>query len=500
MTVTQTQTQTKTADAPSTSTTELALLDQVLAATTYERDDDTIRRALGLVFEQAVNRPERSLPRPLFDEIALAVAAIDDGINAQLNEIVHDPEYQRLEGTWSGVCDLVEKAETPDVRFRLLHATLDDLETDRTQSGGDLHASHLYDVAVRREFGTIGGMPNEAMIFAYEFGPANLPLMSHLGKVAQGGQAMLYAGASPQLLGLDSWAKLPRNPSEVRQLGAAEALASWRDLRGEDHVRHLNLVGPRDVARAPYNSLPKTHSESNNAPGAEFFNEDISGPNDAKVLYRNGVFTYATCLALAEGRNGLPCGCTGRSSGGSVKGRPRVRLPADANRYQITEVQVDDALEKVLAELGMIVPVHVKGTSELVYYDAVSAFCPPEMSDPSSAADQRLSADTQAFAVTCRFGQYMRVMLRDTLGGFLTGEEIEASLNDWLMRYKLGTPESAGPVLRAQRPLRDGKVQVTPVVGHPGHYELLLTLTPHYRVKSVQVYLKLQAETRNQQQ
>ena len=51
---------------------------------------------------------DRNLTRT-FDK---AVAAIDAKMSAQLNAIMHDPKFLKLEGSWRGLHYLVQNSET----------------------------------------------------------------------------------------------------------------------------------------------------------------------------------------------------------------------------------------------------------------------------------------------------------------------------------------------------------------------------------------------------
>ena len=46
--------------------------------------------------------------------IKARIAQIDALISKQLNEIMHRPSFQRLEGTWRGLSYLVDQRETSD--------------------------------------------------------------------------------------------------------------------------------------------------------------------------------------------------------------------------------------------------------------------------------------------------------------------------------------------------------------------------------------------------
>jgi type VI secretion system protein ImpC len=59
------------------------------------------------------------------------IAELDDLISAQLNEILHHEEFQKMEGAWSGLNHLVMNTETSTrLKIRLLPVTRDELQKD----------------------------------------------------------------------------------------------------------------------------------------------------------------------------------------------------------------------------------------------------------------------------------------------------------------------------------------------------------------------------------
>jgi type VI secretion system protein ImpC len=59
------------------------------------------------------------------------IAQIDQLLSAQLNEIVHAPEFQKLEGTWRGLHYLLSESETSEMlKIKLLNVDKKDLLKD----------------------------------------------------------------------------------------------------------------------------------------------------------------------------------------------------------------------------------------------------------------------------------------------------------------------------------------------------------------------------------
>ena len=88
------------AAAGATTTESLGLLDQVVSATKQTEPDRAQDLVKNLV-EQALAGTvtfDKNLTRT-FDR---AIAAIDAKVSAQLNAIMHDPKFVKLEGSWRG--------------------------------------------------------------------------------------------------------------------------------------------------------------------------------------------------------------------------------------------------------------------------------------------------------------------------------------------------------------------------------------------------------------
>ena len=104
------------------------------------------------VMPRAVEKPRRDeLVRSLVEEslkgtvqfdknisvtITRAIAAIDAAMSRQLSEIIHHPDYQKLEGSWRGLHHLVMNSETgADLKIRDEHRQAGTLQRSR-QGGG----------------------------------------------------------------------------------------------------------------------------------------------------------------------------------------------------------------------------------------------------------------------------------------------------------------------------------------------------------------------------
>src|SRR5258708_5635733 len=97
-----------------TETSELGLLDQIVEqgrmgkdATAKERGKDLVKEFVTQVLDgsMTVSKDAESM-------INARIAQIDHLLSIQLNQILHHPSFQKLEGTWRGLKYLMDGTET----------------------------------------------------------------------------------------------------------------------------------------------------------------------------------------------------------------------------------------------------------------------------------------------------------------------------------------------------------------------------------------------------
>jgi len=93
------------AQAAETQTTEVSLLDQIVAQGRFGKDTQAQERGKDMVkeFVNQVLDGKMTLSRDAEASIGVRIAEIDRLISLQLNEVLHHPSFQKLEGTWRGI-------------------------------------------------------------------------------------------------------------------------------------------------------------------------------------------------------------------------------------------------------------------------------------------------------------------------------------------------------------------------------------------------------------
>src|SRR5438270_14040029 len=93
---------------------ELNLLDKIVDEGRLGRDAAAKERGKDLVknFVNEVLKGTVTIASDTEAMINARIAQIDALISAQLNEVLHHPDFQKLEGTWRGLSYLMKNSET----------------------------------------------------------------------------------------------------------------------------------------------------------------------------------------------------------------------------------------------------------------------------------------------------------------------------------------------------------------------------------------------------
>ena len=112
---------------------EQSLLDQIVAQGRFNRDASTMERGRDMVkeFIAQVLDGQLTLSRDAEASIQARIAQIDKLISLQLNEVLHYPAFQKLEGTWRGIKYLMDQSETSEMlKIKVLNVSKRELLKD----------------------------------------------------------------------------------------------------------------------------------------------------------------------------------------------------------------------------------------------------------------------------------------------------------------------------------------------------------------------------------
>src|SRR5436309_4903039 len=114
-----------------------SLLDQIVAKGKMARDEKQKSRAKDLVgeFVHQILDEGMTVSRDTLAMIQAQIARIDELLSKQLNEVLHHPDFQKLEASWRGLHYFVMNTETSTrLKLRLLCATKAEVFKDLDQA------------------------------------------------------------------------------------------------------------------------------------------------------------------------------------------------------------------------------------------------------------------------------------------------------------------------------------------------------------------------------
>ena len=471
---------------------EGSLLDQIIQKGKLARDAEQKPRAKDLVgeFVHQILDEGMTVSRDTMAMIQAQIARIDELLSNQLNEILHHPDFQKLEASWRGLHYLVMNTETSTrLKLRLMCASKAEIFKDLDQAI-EFDQSQLFKKIYEEEYGTFGGFPFSMIVGDYEFGrhPQDMALLEKLSGVAAAAHAPFVSAASSRLFDMDSFTELG-NPRDLAKIMESTELIKWRSFQQTEDSRYVTLVLPHILLRLPYGP--------NTVPTEEFnFVEDTDGRNHSKYLWGNAAWALTQRITNAFALYGWCAAIRGVEGGGMVQGLPTHTFKTDEGDIALkcpTEIAITDRREKELDTLGFVALCHCKGTDYAAFFGGQTTQKPKQYDTDSANANARISARLPYLLAASRFAHYLKVICRDKIGSFQTKDTLSQFLNRWMGMYVLGT-DDAGQELKGQFPLREARVDVFDVGGKPGAYRAVAFLRPHFQLEELTASIRLVAE------
>ena len=486
------ETQTAAAGAATTETQPATLLDQILVQGKLARDESQRSYARDLVdeFVNSVLAEGGTVRGDAVATINDRIAEIDDLISAQLNEVLHHADFQRLESSWRGFAYLVFNTETSTrLKLRLLNVTKPELLKD-LEKAVEFDQSILFKKVYEDEYGTFGGLPFSTLVGDYEFSrhPQDMALIEKISNVAAAAHAPFIAGAAPLLFDMASFTEIGV-PRDLAKIFESAELIKWRSFRASEDSRYVTLCLPRVLLRLPYG--PKTTPVE----GVGFV-EDTDGRDHSKYLWGNPAWILAQRITNAFALYGWTAAIRGVEGGSKVEGLPTHTFRTDEGDIALkcpTEIAITDRREKELNDLGFVALVHCKNTDYAAFFGGHTTNQPKLYNTAAANANSRLSAMLPYVLNASRFAHYIKVIMRDKVGRFMTRDNVQVYLNNWLVGYILAK-DDAGQDIKAEYPLRDARVDVTDVPGKPGSYKATVFLRPHFQLEELTASIRLVAD------
>ncbi|AKJ28871.1 EvpB family type VI secretion protein [Caldimonas brevitalea] len=448
-----------------------------------------VEQAVQTLAQQALSQT-KLIGNDVVKSIEAMIAEIDKKLSDQINLILHNPDFQKLEGAWRGLHYLVNNTETDEqLKIRVMNISKVDLgKTLKRYKGTAWDQSPIFKRVYEEEYGQFGGEPFGCMVGDYFFdhSPPDVELLGEMSKVCAAAHMPFISGASPTTMQMETWQELA-NPRDLTKIFTTPEYAAWRSLRESDDSRYIGLAMPRFLSRLPYGARTN--------PVEEFdFEEDTGAADHHKYTWANAAYAMATNINRSFKEFGWCSRIRGIESGGAVEGLPAHTFPTDDGGVDMkcpTEIAISDRREAELAKNGYMPLVHRKNSDFAAFIGAQSLQKPAEYDDPDATANANLAARLPYLFATCRFAHYLKCIVRDKIGSFKERDDMQLWLQNWITQYVDGDPAHSSESTKARKPLAAAEVVVEEVEGNPGYYTSKFFLRPHYQLEGLTVSLRL---------
>jgi type VI secretion system protein ImpC len=454
-----------------------------------DRARTEVQSAVRTLAEQALSGVSLSSADAVTN-IKAIIAELDAKLSDQVNEIIHQEEFQDLESAWRGLHHLVNNSETDQMlKIRVMNISKKELsKTLKRFKGTAWDQSPIFKKIYEQEFGQLGGEPFGCLVGDYYFdhSPPDVELLQEVAQIAAAAHAPFISSTAPSLFQMESWQELS-NPRDLTKIFSTPEYASWRSFRESEDARYVGLTMPRFLARRPYGAKSD--------PVEEFdFEEDTAGGDADNFTWANSAYAMAVNINRSFKQYGWCSRIRGIESGGAVLGLPTHTFPTDDGGVDMTcptEIAISDRREAELAKSGFMPLIHRKNSDFAAFIGAQSLQKPAVFDDPDASANAALAARLPYLFATCRFAHYLKCIVRDKVGSFKERDDMQKWLQKWIIQYVDGDPLHSTDETKARKPLADAEVIVEEIEGEPGYYSSKFFLRPHYQLEGLTVSLRL---------
>jgi len=480
--------QAQTAEA---TTEEGSLVDEIIAMTKIKPDGEaySMTKAGLQAFVEQVTSTGADKARFTQAEVDNMIAEIDKKLSAQVDEILHNENVQKLESAWRSLKYLVDRTDfRENIKVELFNVNKQDL-LDDFEDAPEISKAGLYRTAYSNEFGQFGGQPYGLMVGNYEFeaGASDIKLLQHISSVAAMNHAPFISAASPKFFGIESFAELP-GLKDLKSIFEMPQYTKWQGFRESEDSRNVGLTLPHFMLRVPYGkeSVPVKSFD---------YTEDVSG-GDKDFLWGNAAFAFASRVTDSFAKYRWCANIIGPQGGGAVEDLPVYNYESmgEIQTKIPTEVMISDRREFELAEEGFMALTMRKGSDNAAFFSANSVQKAKKFGSSKEGKEAelnyKLGTQLPYMFVISRLAHYIKVIQRENIGTWKEKPDLERELNAWIRQYVADMDNPAAGV-RSRRPLRQAQVEVSDVEGSPGWYRVGIKVKPHFKYMGASFTLSL---------
>lgn len=424
-----------------------------------------------------------------------AISEIDKLVSSQLAQIMHNEQYQKLEGSWRGLQYLVKNSNcNSTLKIKVLQAEKKELAKDLAKAN-EFDQSSLFKKIYEEEFGMAGGEPFGAMIGDYEITnhQTDINFIKDMSGIAASAFCPFITSPAPELFGLENWQELSK-PRDLSKIFESVEYASFKSFRNSEDSRFVTFTMPRTLSRLPF-------GDETNPIEAFKYEEFAEFPDGTPIPHNNyswmnASYVMGTKITNAFTEHGWCTAIRGTEGGGKVEGLPTHIFTSDDGDKDLkcpTEIGITDRREAELSKLGFLPLCHYKNTDFAVFFGGQTTQLPKKYDQPDATANAAISARLPYLMAVSRISHYLKVMARDKIGSYYEASDMQILLNKWVDQYVNSNPNSSHSD-RAKYPLAAARIDVVEIPGEPGCYNAIAYLRPWLQFEELTTSMRLVAK------
>jgi type VI secretion system protein ImpC len=375
------------------------------------------------------------------------IAEVDKVISEQMDAIIHNEEFQKLESTWRGLHFLVQNTQfTKPVKLEVLDVSKPELADDLEE------------------------------------------MLRHLSVLSEMAQLPFVANASSKFFGSENYGEVMNNRFLGDIINEDAKYTAWRSFREDDRSKYIGLTLPRFLSRLPYGKETDPTKNFN-------YTETTVQEGEDKSPWVNASFALASNMVRSFEEWGWSVKIVGVDSGGRVAnlptptyeehGQTKIKVPVEAS--------VGQAKDQELCDLGFIPLAHWDRTDYACFFEVPSTQRPKEIkNDPEATANYSVGARLQYTMLVTRIAHFLKYRQLRFVGKNAGAGDIEKSLSEWLDTLVSDFPNPAESVV-AERPLRSYQLEVHELPERPGFFQIVAEFRPHVAIVGMDIKLRLVA-------
>ncbi|MDY4399633.1 type VI secretion system contractile sheath large subunit [Helicobacter bilis] len=472
-------------------TQNVSIIEGIMQKSKYSKNDESYSIAkLGVAefITEIVksDNAESKINRFTLDEM---IAHIDDLISQQMDEILHNEQFQQLESTWRGLHFLVERTNFQEnIKINILDVTKQEALED-FDSNPDITTSTLYKYIYSAEYGQFGGEPIGAIIgdYALNASSPDMNFLSKMSSIAAMSHSPFLTSVDASFFGLDNYAELP-TIQDLKSLLEGPQYTKWRTFRENEDSKYAGLMVTRFLTRSPYDPQENPIKSFN-------YKENVHNSHN-HLLWGNTAYAFATRLTDSFAQYRWCGNIIGPRAGGTVTDLP-VYLYENFGTLESkipTEVLITDRREYELSESGFIAFTLRRDSNNAVFFSANAVLKPkifPNTPEGKEAeTNYRLGTQLPYIFLVSRLAHYIKVLQREEIGSWKERSDVENGLNEWIRQY-VSDQENPPAEVRSRRPFRGARITVSDIEGETGWYKIDLNVRPHFKFMGANFELSL---------